>query len=650
VQDGDVLSRIVTVAHDGTDFNVAAEIRTEVDGTPGTDDMPTKVIIATTPTGSNIPVDNMIIDQAGNVSLPTGTLPSSDVNFIQVGTGAVASTAQEKLRGLEVSTTDFMTITEVADAIAGTALVDVTAAIQSAIDAVETAGGGIVYGIPGHIYRMASTGFTYSAAGVTENVGLEMKDGVIFDGRGCKFIRAGVSGDIVTNQFWIFGNKTVAATLEDFGVINATFENDGVANVYVNGVGVFAGNNTKAAGWIKRPVAKNLTGIGMRALVKSYDDDAASVVGKIYDGDYTDLHGIDAAATVIALQSDVGTNVHNISADTADFDIVDVFKGKLINISKIRGRNVSEFAVNIENQSTTGQILEDVTVSDVVALSGNGVRVAITGSSTGILRRITMDDIIVPICTVQQAASGTVADVTIDGIFHDSPSRGIFVSGGSRIKINGNVKNPTLAGCLVQNSPDCEVNGVFDLTGDTTNNCFELDRANGFRGDVRLLGGSDGLFLIGTSGSMGGASVHVVASGQNDKAVDYDGTTSLSHRVRVWGDYNGQATNYGNVEGSTIELEDREGTGLNIVSDELAAVFAKTHVINAETGTSDNLQDINSGIRGQEVTLIAQVGDTITVKHATGGGNIRTLTAGDFIITTTIPIRLRFNGTQWTQI
>lgn len=79
VQDGDVLSRIVTVAHDGTDFNVAAEIRTEVDGTPGTDDMPTKVVIATTPDGANVPIDRMTIDQAGLVTASVNNVGGRNV-------------------------------------------------------------------------------------------------------------------------------------------------------------------------------------------------------------------------------------------------------------------------------------------------------------------------------------------------------------------------------------------------------------------------------------------------------------------------------------------------------------------------------------------------------------------------------------------
>jgi hypothetical protein len=58
---------------------------------------------------------------------------SSLVGFIQSGTGAVATTVQAKLRE-SISVFDFMTAAQIADVQAGTLLIDVTAAIQSAID------------------------------------------------------------------------------------------------------------------------------------------------------------------------------------------------------------------------------------------------------------------------------------------------------------------------------------------------------------------------------------------------------------------------------------------------------------------------------------------------------------------------------------
>jgi hypothetical protein len=62
---------------------------------------------------------------------------SNLIGFLQAGTGAVATTVQTKLRE-SVSVLDFMTAAQIADVQAGTALVEVTAAVQAAMTASVT--------------------------------------------------------------------------------------------------------------------------------------------------------------------------------------------------------------------------------------------------------------------------------------------------------------------------------------------------------------------------------------------------------------------------------------------------------------------------------------------------------------------------------
>jgi hypothetical protein len=69
VQDGDVVGRLVFLVCDGVDYKLGAEIRTEVDGIPGVGDVPTKVIIATTPAGSKTPIDRFEVGADGAISL-----------------------------------------------------------------------------------------------------------------------------------------------------------------------------------------------------------------------------------------------------------------------------------------------------------------------------------------------------------------------------------------------------------------------------------------------------------------------------------------------------------------------------------------------------------------------------------------------------
>ena len=61
VQDGDILSKIYSAGYDGTDYALASEIRTSIDGTPGAGDMPTKMEFYTTADGNQSPTRAMSI-------------------------------------------------------------------------------------------------------------------------------------------------------------------------------------------------------------------------------------------------------------------------------------------------------------------------------------------------------------------------------------------------------------------------------------------------------------------------------------------------------------------------------------------------------------------------------------------------------------
>jgi hypothetical protein len=74
VQDNDSLWNMYIAGNDGTDLALAAEIRVEVDGTPGSNDMPGRILLRTTPDGSQAPVDAVKIDSAQNVTVSAGNL------------------------------------------------------------------------------------------------------------------------------------------------------------------------------------------------------------------------------------------------------------------------------------------------------------------------------------------------------------------------------------------------------------------------------------------------------------------------------------------------------------------------------------------------------------------------------------------------
>jgi hypothetical protein len=65
VASGDRIGSTVFLGSDGTNFIPSAEIRAEVDGTPGTNDMPGRLVFSTTADGASSPTERMRITSSG---------------------------------------------------------------------------------------------------------------------------------------------------------------------------------------------------------------------------------------------------------------------------------------------------------------------------------------------------------------------------------------------------------------------------------------------------------------------------------------------------------------------------------------------------------------------------------------------------------
>jgi len=79
VVSGSDLGAIRFLGDDGTAFITAAEILAEVDGTPGTNDMPGRLVFSTTADGASSPTERMRIRSDGNIGL--GGVGNVAVNF-----------------------------------------------------------------------------------------------------------------------------------------------------------------------------------------------------------------------------------------------------------------------------------------------------------------------------------------------------------------------------------------------------------------------------------------------------------------------------------------------------------------------------------------------------------------------------------------
>ncbi|WP_413944109.1 beta strand repeat-containing protein [Bdellovibrio sp. HCB-162] len=86
VQSTDEIGYINFAAYDGAAYRTAASVAAQVDGTPGSNDMPTRLVFATTPDGSGAAVERVRITNSGNVGIgtasPRGGLDVSNGAFL----------------------------------------------------------------------------------------------------------------------------------------------------------------------------------------------------------------------------------------------------------------------------------------------------------------------------------------------------------------------------------------------------------------------------------------------------------------------------------------------------------------------------------------------------------------------------------------
>jgi hypothetical protein len=88
VSDGNTIGQINFQGADGTEFVEAAKISAEIDGTPGANDMPGRIVFSTTADGDSSPTERMRITATGLVSIKSD---SGFTNGIKYDNGATSS-------------------------------------------------------------------------------------------------------------------------------------------------------------------------------------------------------------------------------------------------------------------------------------------------------------------------------------------------------------------------------------------------------------------------------------------------------------------------------------------------------------------------------------------------------------------------------
>ena len=99
VNDGDQTGALAFKGYDGSSYKVASLISSEVDGTPGANDMPGRLVFSTTADGESSPTERMRIDAEGALSIFNGTAPTaSATNGVKLYAEDVSSSSELKVR------------------------------------------------------------------------------------------------------------------------------------------------------------------------------------------------------------------------------------------------------------------------------------------------------------------------------------------------------------------------------------------------------------------------------------------------------------------------------------------------------------------------------------------------------------------------
>jgi hypothetical protein len=183
VQSGDELGIISFNGDDGTDLRTSgASIRAFVDGTPGTNDMPGRLVFSTTADGASTPTERMRIDNAGRVGIG-GTAPAGSGLLVANNLTGSATGQSVRIAGQLIQS-------------------DVTSEARAVISLLGTASAAFTLGNLQHFF--AGQG-TFGA------------------------------GSTVTNQYGFFAQSSLTGATNNYGFYSNIASGTGRFNFYANG-------------------------------------------------------------------------------------------------------------------------------------------------------------------------------------------------------------------------------------------------------------------------------------------------------------------------------------------------------------------------------------------------------------------------------
>ena len=247
VASGDAIGDINFFADDGTAFVTAARITAAVDGTPGTNDMPGRLIFSTTADGASSPTERMRIGSAGDV-----------------GIGTTAIGGNSRLRTLSNQSNLALTY----NIIYGDGTHTLTADNAASFNAVGSLAnldqngfngtislpsGGNLKGFNTRSYVTGASGTVTSAVGTYSDV-RNTGAGTLTNAVGFQAIFANSGGGTLTNTYGVYIGASTAGT-NNYGFYSNIASGTGRWNFYANGTAnnYFAGQVQLAAGTVSAP-------------------------------------------------------------------------------------------------------------------------------------------------------------------------------------------------------------------------------------------------------------------------------------------------------------------------------------------------------------------------------------------------------------
>jgi len=599
-----------------------------------------------------------------------GATTANLVTYTPAGTGAVATTVQDKLRE-SVSVLDFGAV--------GDGVTDDTAAIQAAFDFAE---GGVVFLEDGKTYYIG-TGTVVAADGHGHTVGLRIRSNTTLDGRGATLTSdLGQATPSGANQFLILQNYLGGATSENITVKNTKFKHTGTDGYYTSGLWISGGETSNPEHYVNTInidgcfFDRTRAGVVIRDNKPTTVPIATNTIRQISGVRITNTTAKDVTSAVIAPDGDniyIDGVVADHSGAAEAFDTVSMVRGNNVIISNVISKGLTVgYGVLVRNR--TGSNTTNITISNITCQSGKGVRIGTdSAGTTEELSNITASNILIQggALLVEKSVNTMIMEkinlnnimvedgTTLDGLagigmrIFAQTSAGVGVTDVNANNIT--ISKTTGIAFEIQESQRINITNLNASRLDTTQPLFRIegdcDQIN--VSNFILDNGSIGLDFLSASSNITNTTFRDGVIRNCTVSIETDGS-EVGDSVRFENVDIDAANNFTGVDGSYFaNLVGRGGT-LTIATGAISATH-EWHRINTEAAAAtDDLDNINNGSLGQIITLsILTAARVVVIRHNGGGagGNIRTISGASVSLTSELErVQFQYSGSVWVQL